>query len=262
MAARPLALTLALACAAPALAVETGEEAAESAYFEGLDHFRARDLEAALDAFERVLALGPTKRQRARALQGFARSALQLADTRAGFACARLAGMGRAFDELDGGDPAAAQAKADAAALETRCEALRAADAPKPAPPPPRAPRVTPPTHPDYAGAWVLTASAGLAIATGLTLEYLALDALDARDAAADRYRAATSEGARIEAARAVGRHDGTARTRVEFGYALLGLGGLLGAAAVWAWLDPPEVFEAPFAVAPTPSGLTVRATW
>ncbi|MEZ4433813.1 MAG: hypothetical protein R3F65_15510 [bacterium] len=262
MAARPLALALTLTCAAPALAAATGEEAAESAYFDGLDHFRARELEAALDAFERVLGLGPTPRQRARALQGFARSALQLAETRVGFACARLAGMGRAFEELDPGDPATAPAQADAATLRARCDALRAAEAPKPAPPPPRAPRVTPPTHPDYAGAWILTASAGLAIATGLTLEYLALDALEARGAAVDRYRDATSEGERIEAARAVGRHDGTARTRVEFGYALLGLGGLLGAAAVWAWVDPPEVFEAPFAIAPTGTGLTVRATW
>lgn len=259
----PLSLALLGLAVPPALAAEVGEVAAESVYFEGLDHFRARDFERALDTFERVVALGATDRLRTRALQGFARSALELSASREDVACARVAHMGRVFDELPAGDAAADQARADVATLRTRCAA---ASAPVVSAAPttrvPRVPRETPPTRADYSGAWILTVSAGIAIAAGVTMQALALDAVDSRDAAVDRYRAARDEGARIAAGREVGRYEGTAQSRVEVGYALLALGGLLGAGAIWAFVDPPEVFEAPFAVGPSGAGLVVRASW
>lgn len=262
---RALASIFALLAVPPALAAEVGEVAAESVYFEGLDHFRARDFAQALDSFERVVALGATDRLRTRALQGFARSALELAASRQEVACARVARLGAVFDELPAGDAAADQARADVATLRARCAAEPepvVSVTPTPGSRLPRAPQETPPTQADYGGAWILTVSAGVAIAAGVTMEMLALDALDSRDAAVGRYRSARDEGARIAAGRAVGRYEGVAQSRVEVGYALFALGGLLGAGAIWAFVDPPEVFEAPFAVGPTGAGVVVRVSW
>lgn len=241
---------------------DRGAVAAEAAYFEGIEQYRAKDFAGAMATFERALSLGPTARIRSRALLGLTRSAVQLSEAAPTQACGRLDAIG-AFVASAGSGAASDKARADVDVLRARCKP------PEPvAPPPPPEPQpvIAPPPAPDYTAAWILTASAVAAIGAAVAFEVLAFDAIEARDAAADDYGAARDEAGRIRAAEAVGRHDGIAEVRFEVGYVMGGVGALLAAGALWAWLDPPLSGERAEAggvsIAPSLDGMWVRMTW
>lgn len=260
---RMLALALVMAAPYPALAADAvgvGAVQAESSYFDGLERYRSRDLAGALDAFERALEQGPTPSLRERALQAFVRSALELSAVDPDRACARIRPREAAVARLSPADDAGRQALQDLQVLEARC-----------APPPPESgldlrgrplPRPTPPTRPDYAPAIGLSVGGGLSLLAGAALYVLALDAVDERDAAGGRFAAAEDEAARIDAARAVGLHEGRAE---DFGLGatvLLSTGGALTALAIWAWAAPPETLDVPFAVRVGPRWIGLGGTF
>lgn len=246
--------SVALAPAPPARAQDRAAQA-EAAYFEGLDRYRARAFVDAMDRFERALTLGPPPALRVRALQAFARSALELSATDRRTACARLAPRIGDLAALSPADEAAREALDDLRVLRARCtpEDADPADVADARP----LPRPTPPSAPDYRAAWGLTAGAVVAIGGGGAMLALTAGAVEDRDAAAARFSAAADEAGRVDAARDVGYHQGLAEHRGLSATVMFAVGGLLAAGAVWAWLDPPERVEAPFALGVGPGSLT-----
>lgn len=232
--------------------------AAEAAYFEGIEQYRSKDFAGAMATFERALALGPTARIRNRALLGLTRSATQLAEATPDKVCGRLDAI-EAFVADAGSGAASDKARADLAVLRDRCAP------PEPVAPPPLptpAPVVAPAPVPDYTAAWILTGSAVAVLGASAVFQVMAFDAIEQRDAAADDYGAAQSESERIRAAEAAGRLDGVADVRFDVGYAMGGIGAVLAAGALWAWLDPPVEGGGGISVAPTFDGMQVRMAW
>lgn len=111
-------------------------------------------------------------------------------------------------------------------------------------------------TGPDRAFAWILTGSAAAALATGVVFNVLARSDRDDGDAAFAAWQLDMTPAHRQRTLDA----DDAAQTKATVSYTLLGVGGTLGLAAAWAWLDGDDDQTAltPL-VAPGGVGLTGR---
>ncbi len=114
-----------------------------------------------------------------------------------------------------------------------------------------------PSSGPDRKWAWIATSAAVASFASGAYLLRLATDEIDAGNSAMQRFEA--SNRTSIEALNAVRSADDRVTTFAQAGYAVLGVGVLLGGLASWLWLREPRS-EA--AWIPTPKGLQWTITF
>lgn len=98
----------------------------------------------------------------------------------------------------------------------------------------PFAAAAAPSTGADRTFAWILTGSAAAALATGVAFNVLARSDAEDGDAAFAAWQLDMTPANRQRALDA----DDAAQTKATVSYTLLGVGGALGLAAAWVWLD------------------------